>query len=59
MPTLIITLGTANVFNGVMQSAPQIRANQHDPRSMRSLRVILLFRRRNSSGLQSSILCPS
>ncbi len=56
MPTLIITLGTANVFNGVMQGALQIRADQHDPRSPCSFGSSSLFVARNeSSGLQSSM----
>ena len=56
VPTLIITLGTANVFNGVMQGALKSVQINTIPASMRSFGSSSLFVARNeSSGLQSSM----
>ncbi len=56
VPTLIITLGTANVFNGVMQGALKSVQINTIPESMRSFGSASLFVARNeSSGLQSSM----
>ena len=56
MPTLIITLGTANVFNGVMQGALKSVQINTIPASMRAFGSSSLFVARNeSSGLQSSM----
>ena len=55
-PALIITLGTANVFNGVMQGALKSVQINTIPESMRSFGSASLFVARNeSSGLQSSM----
>ena len=56
VPTLIITLGTANVFNGVMQGALKSVQINTIPESMRAFGLSSLFVARNeSSGLQSSM----
>ncbi|WP_299240006.1 ABC transporter permease, partial [uncultured Actinomyces sp.] len=56
VPTLIITLGTANVFSGVMQGALKSVQINTIPASMRSFGSSSLFVARNeSSGLQSSM----
>ena len=56
VPTLIITLGTANVFNGVMQGALKSVQINTIPASMRSFGSSSLFVARNdTSGLQSSM----
>lgn len=56
VPTLIITLGTANVFNGIMQGALKSVQINTIPPSMRSFGSASLFVARNeSSGLQSSM----
>ena len=56
VPTLIITLGTANVFNGVMQGALKSVQINTIPASMRAFGSSSLFVARNeSSGLQSSM----
>ena len=56
VPTLIITLGTANVFNGIMQGALKSVQINTIPPSMRSFGSASLFVARNdASGLQSSM----
>lgn len=56
VPTLIITLGTANMFNGIMQGALKSVQINTIPPSMRSFGSASLFVARNdASGLQSAM----
>ena len=56
VPTLIITLGTANVFNGIMQGALKSVQINTIPPSMRSFGSASLFVAHNdASGLQSAM----
>ena len=60
VPTLIITLGTANVFNGVMQGALKSVQINTIPESMRSFGSASLFVARNeSSACSPPCPCPS
>ena len=56
VPTLIITLGTANVFNGFMQGALKSVQINTNPSSMQSFGQASLFVAQNrASGLQSAM----